>query len=424
MKTLIFLFIVIFCPACASQSLPATEPSPAGAAATPLNAAITPASTPSPIESITPAQQLPSPTPIKMTTPTIFIPSPTPVFTILIDNAAIDQQGKLYGSGFSTGSDLRHYAVWAGGHWIELGIGFRTAGNTLVADGAGNLYTEILVDSELGTATAVMRWDGNRWEDITGGFNDLVDALKAGRVSSNIQVTAMAVDGEGNLYAAGMFYYPTPDNMSEMPMGYVARWDRESWMVLGQGLDMINVYGLAVSSGGNVYVSGEQPATPEGNNCYIAQFEAERWVQVNTGDLNWCSQGLVVDKNGHLYAAGESNTSGRLIVYWDTSDWTTIADQLRGEAPAVYDMAVDQESRLCIGGEFTSVSGILAENTACWDGLAWHALGEGVNERVFGLAFAPNGDLYAVGFFTEAGGLPAYHAARWDGVRWHALGDR
>jgi trimeric autotransporter adhesin len=416
MKTLVFLFIAILCSACASQNQPAAEPS--------LTPAAAPASTPSPLESITPSRPQPSLTPIKMTTPTIFIPSPTPVFTILIDNAAIDQQGRLYASGFSTGSDLRHYAVWAGGHWIELGNGFRTVGNTLVTDGAGSLFTEILVDSEQGTETAVMMWDGNSWADITGNFIPVVDALKAGRVSSNIPITAMAVDGEGNLYAAGMFYYPAPDYMSEAPMGYVARWDGQTWTVLGQGLDMINIWGLAVGSDGKVYVSGEQPAPPEGSNCYIAQWQGEEWVQIFTGDLHRCTQSLVADQSGHLYAAGESNTSGVLIAYWNASYWTTIGSQLEGEAAAVFDMAVDRDGRLCIGGEFTAVSGIQAQNIACWDGSAWHALGAGVNERVFDLAFAPNGDLYAVGYFTEAGGLPARYAARWDGEQWHALRDR
>jgi hypothetical protein len=423
MKSLVFLFILILCSACAPQGLPIIEPFPTPIATQPLIAATTPAFTSFPIGTITPTQLHPSPTPIEMTTPTIFIPSPTPVFSILVNNVAIDQQGQIYASGFSEGNDLRHYALWTGEYWIELGNGFQTAGNTLVADGAGYLYTDILVDSEQGTATAMMRWDGSRWEDITGNFNFVVDELKAGRVSSNIPVMALAVDGEDNLYAAGMFYYPMANYTNEIPMGYVAKWDQQTWTVLGQGLDMINIYGLAVSSEGNVYVSGEQPATPEGNNCYIAQWESGNWMAVNTGDLFTCSQSLVLDKSGHLFVAGQSSASGGFIAYWDNSDWITIAAQLEGEAPAVYDMAVDQDGHLCIGGEFTSVSNIPAQQIACWDGKSWYPLGVGVNERVFALAFDPSGELYAVGYFTEAGGLPAYRAARWDGEKWHALGE-
>ena len=408
MKSLVFLFTLLLCSACAPQGLPTIEPSPMPVATQPLIAATPPA---------------PTTIPIATTTPTRVHPSPTPLFTGIIDNVAIDPQDQLYASGFGDQDSLRHFVRWDGTNWAELGNGFRTAGNTLVADGAGYLYTEILVDSEHGTATAMMRWDGSQWEDITGNFNSVVDELRAGRVSSNIPVTAMAVDGEDNLYAAGMYYYPTADYMSEMPMGYVAKWDRQTWTVLGQGLDLINIYGLAVSPDETVYVAGEQPATPEGNNCYIGHWEGGKWMQVNTDDLNWCSQSLVMDESGHLYVAGQSNTTGGFIAYWDHSDWTTITAQFRGEAPAVYDMAMDQNDHLCIGGSFTSVSSLPAQNLACWDGESWYVLGDGVNERVNALAFSPGGDLYAVGLFTEAGGLPAYHAARWDGEKWHALGE-
>jgi hypothetical protein len=388
----------------------------------PRIAATAPAIPGFPSETITPTQFHTSPTPIEMTTPALFIPSPTPVFDILIDNVAIDQQGQVYASGFSEGNHLRHYAHWTGEYWIELGNGFQTAGNTLVTDGAGSLYTDILVDSEQGTATAIMRWDGNRWEDITGNFTFVVDELKAGRVSSNIPVMAMAVDGEDNLYAAGMFYYSAADSVNEIPMGYVAKWDQQTWTALGQGLDGISIYGLAVSSEGVVVVSGEQPATPEGNNCYIAGWEGGKWMEVNPGDLYTCTRSLVLDRSGHLFVAGESSAGGGLIKYWDHSDWITIAAQLGGEAPAIYDMAVDQDGHLCIGGEFTSVSNVPAQQIACWDGKSWYPLGVGVNERVYALAFDPGGELYAAGYFTEAGGLPAYHAARWDGEKWQARG--
>jgi hypothetical protein len=187
------------------------------------------------------------------------LPSPTPIFGVAIDNVAISQQGQLYASGFGTlGDDIRHFAQWEGAKWIALGNGYSTAGNTLVADGAGHLYTEILTASEQGMATAIMRWDGEKWEDITGNFSIVVDALKAGRISSNIPVVALAVDGEDNLYAAGMFYYPTADHTSELPMGYVAKWNQENWSVLGQGFDRLNISSLAVSVTGEGYISGEQ----------------------------------------------------------------------------------------------------------------------------------------------------------------------
>jgi hypothetical protein len=220
------------------------EPSSSPIATQPRFAATTPPFQSLSIETITPAPLQPSPTPIKMTTLTIFIPSLAPVFKIFVDNVAVNQQGQIYASGFSEGNDLRQYAQWTGAYWIELGNGFQTAGNTLVADGAGYLYTDILVNSEQGASTAIVWWDGVRWEDITGNFNFVVDELMTGRVSSNIPVMAMAVDGEDNLYAAGRYYYAAASYTNEIPRGYVAKWDQQTWTVLGQGLDRINKYGL------------------------------------------------------------------------------------------------------------------------------------------------------------------------------------
>jgi len=406
MKSLVFLSILVLCAACTPQDLSAVEPSPTLVAIHPSLAAT---------ESASPSFPVPS------TTPTELLPSPTPIFDVVIDNVAISQQGQIYASGFGTmGDDIRHFAQWDGAKWIALGVGFSTAGNSLVVDSAGHLYTEALMDSEPGMATAIMRWNGAGWENITGNFGNVVDALKAGRVSGNIPVMALAVDGEDNLYAAGAFYYPSTDYTEELPMGYVAKWNKETWTVLGGGFGRVNLFALTVSTTGTVYVSGEQPLTPAGNNSYIAQWDGEKWKGINTSKLD-TSLHLALDKSGRLYAGGQSDTLGSFIVYWDGTDWFTITDQLEGEAPAVFDMVVDGNGHLYIGGSFESVGGIPARNIAFWDGSTWHALGDGVNKQLYALALDPGGELYAVGLYTEAGSLPAQHVACWDGERWHAL---
>ncbi len=319
------------------------------------------------------------------------------------------------------GDDLRHFAQWDGARWIALGAGFRTGGNSMVVDAAGGLCTEVLTDSSQGSSTAIMRWDGAKWEDITGDFSIVVDALQPGRVSSNVPVTALAADREGNLYAGGSFYYLRPGQSTELPMGYVASWNGEAWAVLGGGFDMVNVFALATSAPGAAYASGEQPLTPEGESGFIATWHASGWTQIDPGRPDIILT-MALDPSGGLYVAGQKKgTGGAFVDYWDRTHWTTIAGQFEGEAPAVFDLAVDAKGHLCVGGQFESVSGTPASNIACWDGNKWHALGNGANERVFGLAFDTSGSLYAVGYFTEVGRLPMDHLARWDGQGWHAL---
>jgi hypothetical protein len=44
-----------------------------------------------------------------------------------------------------------------------------------------------------------------------------------------------------------------------------------------------------------------------------------------------------------------------LIGHGDRTRWTTIADRLAGEVPGVFDMAVDADNNLCVGGSFNSI---------------------------------------------------------------------
>jgi hypothetical protein len=83
---------------------------------------------------------------------------------------------------------------------------------------------------------------------------------------------------------------------------------------------------------------------------------------------------------------------------------------------------VDDSGNLYIGGSFTEVGDVLANNIAKWDGSAWSALGSGVGSgEVLSLAVSGS-NVYAGGTFTTAGGSPASYIAKWDGSAWNALG--
>jgi hypothetical protein len=347
----------------------------------------------------------------------------------MIDSVVINRQGTLYAGGYGASWDgSKYFAQWDGAKWIALGTGVASAGgNPLVVDSANGLYTTIITDPDQGYATAMVRWDGAGWEDITGNFSTVVDALQAGRISSNIPVEALAFDGEDQLYAAGSFQYPSADHTMEWPMGFVAKWDKEAWTVLGHGFDQVHIYAMAVSPAGKVYASGEQPRIPAGEDGpagFIAEWDGETWTEIGTSLLDPCSniRNLALDKTGGLYVSCVWSESGEPIFYWDGTDWITITDQFQGDAPALYDLVVAENRHLYIGGSFDGVSGVPARNIAYWDGNVWHALGEGVNGQVYALAFDPGGELYAAGLLMGVGGQYGGLAARWDGKTWHALG--
>jgi hypothetical protein len=77
---------------------------------------------------------------------------------------------------------------------------------------------------------------------------------------------------------------------------------------------------------------------------------------------------------------------------------------------------------LVVGGQFEIAGHVTARFVASWDGVAWAALGSGLNGAAYALT-TYDGDLIVGGAFTMAGDVSANNIARWDGAAWHPLGD-
>jgi hypothetical protein len=78
-----------------------------------------------------------------------------------------------------------------------------------------------------------------------------------------------------------------------------------------------------------------------------------------------------------------------------------------------------------VGGDFAGPMAGMPEGTyhrvAAWDGVAWHALGEGLDGVVRSIAVVGD-DVVVGGDFTVAGGkVVANRLARWDGTTWSAV---
>jgi hypothetical protein len=79
-----------------------------------------------------------------------------------------------------------------------------------------------------------------------------------------------------------------------------------------------------------------------------------------------------------------------------------------------------------VGGSFSAVAGVSANNVARWNGSAWSAVGgpatNGVDGTVYAIAVAADGGIYVGGAFNQAGAASANNIARWNGSAWSALG--
>ena len=293
--------------------------------------------------------------------------------------------------------------------------GFRGLGptidvNALVVDGDGNLYAGgQFTAANSGVANYIARWDGTRWNALGAGMNSLVFAL--------------ALDAEDNLYAGG--YFTTAGGI---PADHIAKWNSatSSWSALGSGVNA-TVNALAADRSGNLYAVG--PFTTAGGVpiSYIAKWDGttSSWSDLDSG-MDGDVHALIVDRDGNLYAAGEFTTAGGApanhIAKWDGSRWSALGSGLDAN---VNTLALDGDGNLYAGGSFTTAGGIPASRIAKWDitTSSWSDVVSGMDGYVSALAVDGGGNLYAGGVST-VGGAPANDIAKWNGFRWSTLGSR
>ncbi|HSA33201.1 MAG TPA: hypothetical protein P5077_05690, partial [bacterium] len=103
--------------------------------------------------------------------------------------------------------------------------------------------------------------------------------------------------------------------------------------------------------------------------------------------------------------------------------WVSMNPEIPG-TDGVIEVMVQQGDYLYIGGSFSVVKNIAANNIAYLHvpSGTWSALGNGISGSVEALAVDENGTVYAGGQFTMAGGVTANHVAKWDGTEWSVLG--
>jgi trimeric autotransporter adhesin len=119
---------------------------------------------------------------------------------------------------------------------------------------------------------------------------------------------------------------------------------------------------------------------------------------------------LAVD-GAHVYAAAGA------LRRWDGHGWVEVGVPVDG----IITVAVRAPDGLYVGGNFSRIDQVVANNVAKWTGTEWKALGDGVNGVVLAMAVFGN-SVYVAGDFQRAGNQEARFVARWEHERWHPLG--
>ncbi len=160
----------------------------------------------------------------------------------------------------------------------------------------------------------------------------------------------------------------------------------------------------------------------------IAKWSGNGWSRLG-GEANGEIIAFAVTDD-YLYVGGKFTTVGGItannIAQWHfvTQSWSALeSDGNNGINGPVWALAVSGND-LYVGGEFTTAGGIPANNIAKWNIAtnSWKPLEKGVNGTVYTIATSGN-KVYVGGSFTSAGGKQGNNIAKWDGKEWLVLGN-
>lgn len=267
-------------------------------------------------------------------------------------------------------------------------------------------------------------------------------------------VLAVAVSGS-NVYVGGYLTQicgnSTCDNSNTI-VNHIAQWNGSAWSALGHGVDGV-VYTIAVR-GDDVFVGGYFSSVCSTSECLlfnmrvnnIAVWNGSSWAALGNG-LEYLVYTIAVSNSpdGAVYAGGEftqgcgnptcnsNNTVLNRVAKFSSGVWSPLNHGVGG---SVFILVLNQNA-LYVGGAFDHIcatdvcdTGTRANSIGRWYNGAWTTFGNGVNDRINGIAFLGT-DMYIAGDFTylcgnttcSANNIPINYIARWDGAGWHALGN-
>jgi hypothetical protein len=359
---------------------------------------------------------------------------------------ALAPNGDLYAGGSfvqAGGRAANALAKWNGTAWTPfiafpvtgLGNGVNSYVQALAVAANGDLYVGGLF-TQVGrtNTTGVAKWDGAAWSTLGAGVGN----------GGGSGAYALSLAASGELYAVGLF-----DRAGALPVENLARWNGVAWTTApgtaALGLNQ-QILAVAVASNGDVYVGGlfYRAGGVAANN--VAKWNGTMWSALGSGitaagsafNLDPAVFSLAIAPNGDLYVGGYFSLVGSLrannIARWNGSTWSTLGtgnttNGVSGDGfslAIVHALAVAPSGDVYVGGNFIAAGGQPANFVARWSGTAWSSLGTGPANGVYGvvsaLVVAPSGNLYVGGNITQAGGQPALRVAKWNGAAWSPLG--
>ena len=177
--------------------------------------------------------------------------------------------------------------------------------NAIAVDASGNVY---VTGESLGQGTgidyATIKYNSAGQQQWVARYN--------GPANSDDNVTAIAIDGSGNVYATGTSRIDAGSNYDYLTVKYDSA-GQEQWVASyngpGDAFDFADA--IAVDSSGNVYVTGESYGLDSAYDYATIKYNStgqEQWVARYNGPANYddVATAIALDGSANVYVTGYS----------------------------------------------------------------------------------------------------------------------
>jgi uncharacterized repeat protein (TIGR02543 family) len=339
-----------------------------------------------------------------------------------INALALDEvSGRLYAGGNFAFSNTQNNSTISNLVKISTATGLADAWdaqsdnaiNSLALDGAGNLFAA-------GFFTSI----GGQPRNYIAKLDASTALATSWDAGADNYVNSLALNGSGNLYVGGSF-----TRIGNQARNGLAKLDANSalavtnWDAQASGSYGSTVTAILPDSSGNLYVSGLFTNIGGQARTNLARLDASAKAASWIADTDNIPLTLTLDGQGQLYAGGQFlNIGGQFrpaIARLDPASATVASlPSSVGSTAMVSAIARQESGKIVVGGTFafadlTPRNNLLRLNTDGTLDAAWHPDPDG---PVFGLAADTLGHVYVGGIFNQIGGKSHMSAAQIDEI--------
>ena len=286
-----------------------------------------------------------------------------------LHSLATGPNGEVFAGGkFNTAGGVasKGIARWDGSQWVSMGGGLDPNVKTMAlrSDGAlfvGGWFAQSGTGVQL---SGIARWQNGAWFGLDGGTRG-TDGTQPG----NGDVTSLAIDAQGVLFAGGHFKRMGTHSTSTNT-GYIAKWNGTVWSSVGPTSSVllrpfdqsVGIRCIAMSPSGVLHV-GMRSTLANSHSLY--RLVSNTWQKIGNGFTS-DPDTILFDTASRIYVGGILTLTGlsprhvlRGITYYDGTRWSSMGNEGLGlgmVSPEVMAMTLDNRGNLVLAGDFLGSS--------------------------------------------------------------------